>query len=92
MLYTGIDYHKRYSVVSTMDATGARVREARIDDNEPAAFARASTIGLNPATTLHPRCAPASSWATRQFGLFRRPRFGLRGLTRWIGLSRSCSI
>jgi len=39
MLYTGIDYHKRYSVVSTMDATGARVREARIDDNEPAAFA-----------------------------------------------------
>lgn len=39
MLYTGIDYHRRYSVVSTMDATGARVREARIDDNEPAAFA-----------------------------------------------------
>lgn len=39
MLYTGIDYHKRYSVVSTMDATGTRVREARIDQNEPAAFA-----------------------------------------------------
>jgi len=39
MLYTGIDYHKKYSVVSTMDATGARVREARIEDNEPAAFA-----------------------------------------------------
>jgi len=34
MLYTGIDYHKKYSVVSTQDATGAR-----IDDNEPAAFA-----------------------------------------------------
>lgn len=39
MLYTGIDYHKKYSVVSTQDATGARVREARIDENEPAAFA-----------------------------------------------------
>ncbi len=39
MLYTGIDYHKKYSVVSTQDATGARIREARIDENEPAAFA-----------------------------------------------------
>jgi len=39
MLYTGIDYHKNYSVVSTMDATGARVREARIEENDPAAFA-----------------------------------------------------
>lgn len=39
MLYTGIDYHKRYSVVSTQDATGARICEARIDGNEPAAFA-----------------------------------------------------
>ena len=39
MLYTGIDYHKKYSVVSTMDAAGTRIREARIDQNEPAAFA-----------------------------------------------------
>lgn len=39
MLYTGIDYHKRYSVVSTQDATGTRIREARIDENDPAAFA-----------------------------------------------------
>jgi transposase len=39
MLYTGIDYHKQYSVVSTQDATGTRVCEARIDANEPAAFA-----------------------------------------------------
>ena len=39
MLYTGIDYHKKYSVVSTQDATGTRVCEARIDANEPAAFA-----------------------------------------------------
>jgi transposase len=39
MLYAGIDYHKKYSVVSTMDAAGTRIREARIDQNEPAAFA-----------------------------------------------------
>ena len=39
MLYTGIDYHKKYSVASTFDAAGARVKEARIDGNERAAFA-----------------------------------------------------
>lgn len=39
MLYTGIDYHKKYSVASTFDAAGVRVKEARIDGNEPAAFA-----------------------------------------------------
>jgi len=39
MLYTGIDYHKKYSVVSTMDAAGTRIREVCIDQNEPAAFA-----------------------------------------------------
>jgi hypothetical protein len=39
MLYTGIDYHKKYSVASTFDTAGARVKEARIDGNEPAACA-----------------------------------------------------
>jgi transposase len=39
MLYTGIDYHKRYSVLCTVDADGRRVRAARIAQNEPAAFA-----------------------------------------------------
>lgn len=39
MLYTGIDYHKRYSVVCTLDGEGRRVQSARIDQNEPAAFA-----------------------------------------------------
>lgn len=32
----GIDYHKRYSVVCTVDAEGRRVQSARIDQNEPA--------------------------------------------------------
>jgi hypothetical protein len=39
VLYTGIDYHKRYSVLCTVDADGRRVRAARIAQNEPAAFA-----------------------------------------------------
>jgi transposase len=38
MLYTAIDYHKKYSVACTMDAAGQRVKEARIA-NAPAAFA-----------------------------------------------------
>jgi transposase len=39
MLYTAIDYHRKYSVACTVDATGTRIREARIEDNEVAAFA-----------------------------------------------------
>jgi hypothetical protein len=39
MLCTGIDYHKRHSVVCTRDAEERRVQSARIDWNEPAVFA-----------------------------------------------------
>ena len=39
MKYTGIDYHKRYSVACTLDEQGRRVNEARIDANAPEAFA-----------------------------------------------------
>jgi hypothetical protein len=39
MNYTGIDYHKRYSVACTMDAQGRLLKQARIDDNAPEAFA-----------------------------------------------------
>lgn len=39
MRYTGIDYHKRYSVACTVDTEGGRVQSARINQNEPAAFA-----------------------------------------------------
>src|SRR5579863_59255 len=38
MLYTGVDFHKRYSVACTMDASGPRVKEARIV-NTPEAIA-----------------------------------------------------
>ena len=40
MIYTGIDYHKRYSVACTLDAQGQKLHEARIDGNVPAAFAK----------------------------------------------------
>lgn len=39
MFYTGIDYHKRYSVLCTVDASGQCVQSARVAQNEPAAFA-----------------------------------------------------
>ena len=39
MNYTGIDYHKRYSVACTLDAQGRRLLERRIDHNAPEAFA-----------------------------------------------------
>jgi transposase len=39
MIYTGIDYHKRYSVACTLDAQGRKLQEARIDGNAVAAFA-----------------------------------------------------
>jgi len=39
MNYTGIDYHKRYSVACTLDAQGRLLKQARIDDNAPEAFA-----------------------------------------------------
>jgi transposase len=40
MIYTGIDYHKRYSVACTLDAQGRKLQEARIDGNAVEAFAR----------------------------------------------------
>lgn len=40
MIYTGIDYHKRYSVACTLDAQGRKLQEAKIDGNDVEAFAR----------------------------------------------------
>jgi transposase len=38
MTYTGIDYHKRYTVDRTLDAQGRKLQERRIDGNGVAAF------------------------------------------------------
>jgi len=35
MIYTGIDYHNRYSVACTLDAQGRKLKEARIEANAP---------------------------------------------------------
>jgi transposase len=56
MLYTGIDYHKRYSVVCTLDAEGQRVQSARIDQNEPAAFAAYFQCLPAPSRTVVEAC------------------------------------
>jgi hypothetical protein len=39
MLYTGIDYHRKYSVLRTLDASGTRVKNGRIEHDDPQAFA-----------------------------------------------------
>jgi len=38
MLYAGIDFHKRYSVVHVLDAAGATVKKGRIEPNGLAGF------------------------------------------------------
>jgi len=38
MIYTGIDYPKRYSVACTLDAQGRKLKEARIEANAPEGF------------------------------------------------------
>lgn len=37
-IYVGIDYHKRYSVISAVDGTGRRLLEARVNGNTPDGF------------------------------------------------------
>lgn len=56
MLYTGIDYHKRYSVLCTVDAEGRRVQSARVDQNEPAAFAAYFQRLPGPSRTVVEAC------------------------------------
>lgn len=46
MIYTGIDYHQRYSVACTADAQGRKLHDARIDGNGPAAFAAYFNVAL----------------------------------------------
>ena len=40
MYYAGIDYHKRYSVVSIQDGQGRIVQEERVDHRYPELFKR----------------------------------------------------
>ncbi len=40
MYYAGIDYHKRYSVVSIQDGQGQIVQEQRVDHAYPEGFRR----------------------------------------------------
>jgi hypothetical protein len=43
MNYTGIDYHKKYSVAYALDGKGHRLHEARIDANAPDAASDGSS-------------------------------------------------
>lgn len=46
MIYTGIDYHKRYSVACTLDTQGNKLSQARIEANSAEGFA-SYFAGLN---------------------------------------------
>lgn len=46
MIYTGIDYHKRYAVACTLDAQGRKLHEAWIVGNIPAALAAYFNVAL----------------------------------------------
>ena len=39
MLFAGINFHKRYSVVHVVDSSGAAVKKGRIEPNSLAGFA-----------------------------------------------------
>ena len=39
-IFVGIDFHKRYSVISAQDAQGGRLLEARVEGNTPDGFKR----------------------------------------------------
>ena len=61
MKYTGIDYHKRYSVACTLDEQGRRVHEARIDANTPEGFAAYFKYIAEPSEVVIEACW---NWAT----------------------------
>lgn len=61
MNYTGIDYHKRYSVACTLDAQGCLLKQARIDRNAPEAFAAYFGSLNGPSETVIEACW---NWAT----------------------------
>jgi len=61
MNYTGIDYHKRYSVACTLDGQGRLVKQARIDHNAPEAFAAYFDALDGPSEAVIEACW---NWAT----------------------------
>ena len=61
MNYTGIDYHKRYSVACTLDAQGHLLKQSRIDRNAPEAFAAYFATLDGPSETVIEACW---NWAT----------------------------
>jgi hypothetical protein len=44
MYYAGIDYHKRYSVVSIQDAQGQIVQEERVERGQSSELSNAAVV------------------------------------------------
>jgi transposase len=56
MKYTGVDWHKRYSVCYTVNQEGQRVKEQRIEGNRPELFARYFDELDGPHEVVHEAC------------------------------------
>ena len=54
--YTGIDWHKRYSVCYTVDKEGKRLKEQKIEGNSPQEFARYFGSLEGPHRVVHEAC------------------------------------
>jgi transposase len=56
MNYTGIDWHKKYSVCYTVDEKGNRLAEKKIENSTPAGFADYFRTLPGPTTVVHEAC------------------------------------
>jgi len=56
MNYTGIDWHKKYSVCYTVDEKGKRLAEKKVDNHTPAGLADYFRTLPGPTTVVHEAC------------------------------------
>ena len=56
MNYVGVDIHKKYSVLCALDETGRKLREARVEGNEPSGFAQFFTALSGPSKAVLEAC------------------------------------
>ncbi|NJK91119.1 MAG: IS110 family transposase [Blastochloris sp.] len=56
MNYTGVDWHKRYSVCYTVNSEGKRLKEQKIEGNRPELFAQYFGSLEGPHHVVHEAC------------------------------------
>jgi len=92
MLFAGIDYHKRYSVVHVLDAAGATVKKGRVEPNSLGGFA--GFFSGFPAGSVRAvfessmNCAPCGALCDQASPIAFAPRRG-SGATSMTSFTRS---